>query len=425
MEEKIEKEEAEKLEKTNEDESKETPKANKEKPARKLVSLMKEIDTEFNKYGFSISDITEEKIDDNKCNELGFTKIESSEQFGQIAQTEESNKAEQTGESKRKVTSLMQEADEIAKELGITMNFIFEKKGEHLIDEEVKKMSGDVQQQAKSLRQKMEKVKEIKDNSLRQYKDCLTKIEKQYEMIHKATLQQRIINQRQERKAMLREYRWRQTRKTIKESPQFAKQREKEGQLKEEIKKVLDKGNADTAVAKNKELKQLERKNPLGLCDEEIERTQTQRFYIQQLINQCDQELESIKIERKSRIQQATQDKDNQLVTVEKQGLFKRIFGAIKNKISGAKMFRDNVIGKLAEKIEFIRQDQIPQLERDTLNNITYMNQNMEKRRQKILGKNAETKEQLLQMLESNLIVQPEAEIQSSRKPEEDIIEVG
>ncbi len=429
MEEKIKKEEeTEELEKTNE-----TPKANKKKQARELVSLMKEINTEFNKNGFSMSDITEEKIDDNKCNELGFTKIESFEQFGQIAQTEEGNKAkqteegnkaEQTEESNRKVTSLMQEADEIAKELGITMNFIFEKKGEHLIDEEMKRMSGNVQQQAKSLGQKMEKVKELEDSSLQQYKDCLTKKEKQYEMLHKAALQQRIINQRQAQKAMFREYKWRQIRKNIKESPQCAEQTEKEVELKEEIKKALDKGNADTAVEKNEELKQLERKNPLRLCDEEIKRTQEQRIHIHELINECDQKVENTKIERESSIQQAIKDNDNLLVTVKKQGLFKRIFGAIKNKISGAKMFRDNVIGKLAEKIEIIRQDEIPQLERDTSNNIIYMNQYMEKRRQQILGENAETKEQLLQIVESNLAVQQEVEIQSSRKTE-DILEVG
>lgn len=423
MEEKIKKEEeAEKLKNTSENESKEDPKANKEKQGRKLVSLMKEINTEFNKDGFSMSHITEEEIDDNKSNELGFTKIES---FEQIVQTEESNRAEQTEESKRKVTSLMQEADEIAKELGITMNFIFEKKGEHLIDEEVKKMSCNLQQQAKSLGQKIEEVKELKDNSLRQYKECLTQIENQYEKEYKEALQQRIINQRQEQKAMWGEWLWRQARGNIKESSQCAEQIKKEKELKEEIKEALDKGNADTAVAKNEELKHLERNNPLRLCDEEIKRTQEQRGHIYELINECNEKLENAKIERESSIQQAIQDNDNQLVTVKKQGLFKRIFGAIKNKISGAKMFRDNVIGKLAEKIEFIKQDKIPQLERDTLNNITYMNQYMEERRKKILGKNAETKEQLLQILESNLIVQKEEEIQTSRKPEEDILEAG
>ncbi len=414
MEEKIKEEEPEN---TSENELKETQKTNKEKSARKLVSLMKGLNTEFNKYGFSISHITEKNIDDN-----GFTKIESFKQFEPIAQTQQSNKAEQTEESKRKVTSLIQEADETAKELGITMNFIFEKKGEQLINEEVKKMSDNIQQQAKS--QKTEKVKELKDNNLREYKDCLTKIEQQYEMIHKATLQQRIMNQRQEHKAMLREYRWRQTKKNIKENPQCAQQIEKEEQLKEEIKEATDKGNTDTAVAKNEELKQLERKDSLRLCDEEIKRTQKQRVYILELINECNQKVENTKIERENRIQQAIQDNHNQLETVKKQGLFKRIFGAIRNKISGAKMFRDNVIGKLAEKIEFIRQDEIPQLERDTLNNITDMNQQMEKRRQKILSKKAGTKEQLLQILESNLIVEQETEIQSSRKPEEDILEI-
>lgn len=347
-------------------------------------------------------------------------KKENKERFEEIkknkSQEEKENKPEDKKQKEdnqatsREFISLMKELDKVSKELGFTMQIKFEKEGKHLISEKVTEMFDSVKQQAKNLGQKIEQVeetyklnKDTKDNILQQHKSNLTEIENQYERVHQAILRQKAINQNREQATMLKEYEWKQTRKKVKKSPQYAEQMKQEKALAKEIKKALDKGDLDTVAIKNEELKHLKSKNPLMLCDKEIEKAQKQRIYIQQLLNQCEQELKNAKIERKSSIQQAAQDKDNQLATVKKQGLFKRIAGAIKNKISGARRFRDNVIGKLAEKIGYVKQETIPQVERVTSEKVVNIEGYMDNARTKILGKNPETREELMQRAEEGL----------------------
>ncbi len=355
-----------------------------------------------------------------------------------MTETLEETKSEGTKESKeeqaskREFISLMKELDKVSKELGFTMQIKFEKEGKHLITDKVKEMADNVKQQAKNLGQKIERVEEIyklnkdtKDNILQQYKDNLSEIDSYYEKVYQAVLRQKAKNQDQEEATILEEYELKQNRKKIKKSPQYAEQMKQEKALAKEIKKALDKGDLDTVAVKNEELKRLKSKNPLMLCDKEIERTQRQRFFIQQLISQCDQELENAKIERKTRIQQATQDKDNQLVTVKKQGLFKKMVGAIRNKISGAKMFKDNVIGKIAEKMGYIKQETIPQVERVTTEKVIYMDEYNANKRREIVGEKPETREELMEKAESELKANQERETEQPDIQIEDGSEIG
>ena len=313
--------------------------------------------------------------------------------------------------------SVMKEYNKVTKELLYVMQKKYEKEGKQSISEKVKEMASNVKQQAKNLGQKIEKVEEIyklnkdtKDNILQQYKDNLSEIDNQYKKVYEAVLRQKAKNQEQEQSTMLKEYQLKKNRKKIKKSPQFAEHMKQEKALAKEIKKALDKGDLETVTAKNEELKRLKSKNPLMLCDKEIEKTKKQRFYIQQLLNECEQELKNAKVERKSSMQQVAQDKNTQLTTVKKQGLFKRIAGAIKNKISGAKIFRDNVIGKLAERMGYIKQETIPQVERVTTEKVIYIDRYYEDKRRKILGEKAETRDELMQKVESRLKADQERE---------------
>lgn len=344
---------------------------------------------------------------------------------GNSNQTEEAEKAQEQA-SYKELIEAVKTLIKILKERELVEQTKYEKEGKQLISEKVKEMASNVKQQAKNLGQKIEKVEEIyklnkntKDNILQQYKDTLSEIDNHYEKVYQAVLRQKAKNQKQEQATILKEYELKRNRKNIKKSPQYAEHMKQEKALAKEIKKALDKGDLDTVTAKNEELKRLKSKNPLMLCDKEIEKTQKQRFYTQQLLNECEQELRNAKIERKSSIQQAAQDKNNQLVTVKKQGLFKRIAGAIKNKISGAKMFRDNVIGKLAEKMGYIKQETIPQVEKVSSKKVSYIENYMGERRTQIVGKEPETIDELMQKAESKL-----KDYQEERKAGQPAIEV-
>lgn len=327
---------------------------------------------------------------------------------------------------------IVKRMDEIQKQLKILEDKIFQKEGKAQIGQKVTNMKNKIMQQGAVLGQKAKKIEEIyklnketKDNILQQYKDSLAEIDNHYRRVYQAILRQKAKNEEQEQVTILKEHQLKNNRKKIKKSPQYAEHIKQEKALAKEIKKALDKGDLDTVAVKNEELKQLKSKNPLALCDKEIETTQKQRLYIQQLINRCDQELEDAKIERENCIEQAIQDKDNQLVTVKKQGLFQRVVGAIKNKISGAKMFRDKVIGKLAEKMGYIKQETIPQIERVTSEKVKYIDEYHTKNRQKIVGKNPETREELMEKAENELKADQEKETEEPTIESENDREVG
>lgn len=369
------------------------------------------------------------RMEEKKQEELKEEKVDKSVQDSELEKEDKAKEQATTAE----FISIVKEYNEVNKELIYVLQKIYEKECKQSVSEKVKEMADNVKQKAKNLGQKIEKVEEIyklnkdtKDNILQQYKDSLSEIDNYYEKVYQAVLRQKVKNQDQEQATILKEYELKQNRKKIKKSPQYAEQIKQEKALAKEIKKALDKGDLDTVAVKNEELKCLKSKNPLMLCDKEIERTQTQRFYIQQLITECDQELENVKIERKSRIQQATQDKDNQLATVKKQGLFKKVVGAIRNKISGAKMFKDNVIEKLAEKMGYIKQEMIPQVERDTTDKVINMDAYNEKKRREIVGENPETREELMEEAENRLKANQERETeQPTIEVEENNLEVG
>lgn len=327
---------------------------------------------------------------------------------------------------------MVKRLDEIQKQLKILEDKLFQKEGKLQIGQKVTNMKDKIMKQAAVLGQKVEKIQEIyklnkdtKDNILQQYKDSLGEIDNHYGNLYQAILRQKAKNQEQEQVTMLKEHQLKKSRRKIKKSTEYAKHRQQEKALANEIKKALDKGDLDTVTVKNEELKHLKSKNPLALCDKEIEKTKQQRLYIQQLINRCDQELEDAKIERESSIEQAIQDKDNQLATVKKQSLFKRVVGAIKNKINGAKMFRDNVIGKLAEKMGYIKQETIPQVERVTSEKVAYIDEYHTKNRQKVVGRDSETREELIQIEENESKANQERETEQSTMEVQDDREVG
>ena len=80
-------------------------------------------------------------------------------------------------------------------------------------------------------------------------------------------------------------------------------------------------------------------------------------------------------------------------------------------------MFRDKVIGKLAEKMGYIKQETIPQIERVTSEKVKYIDDYHTKNRQKIVGKNPETREELMQIAEN------ESKADQERETEQPMIE--
>ena len=82
-------------------------------------------------------------------------------------------------------------------------------------------------------------------------------------------------------------------------------------------------------------------------------------------------------------------------------------------------MFKDNVIGKLKERIGYIEQEIIPQVERVSSKKVRYIENYMEKRRTQIVGEKPETIDELMQKAESKL-----KDYQEERKAGQPAIEV-
>ena len=212
-----------------------------------------------------------------------------------VEKMEENQRQNDSSNMTQEYLEIVKRMDEIQKQLKILEDKIFQKEGKAQIGQKVTNMKNKIMQQGAVLGQKAKKIEEIyklnketKDNILQQYKDSLAEIDNHYRKVYQAILRQKAKNEEQEQVTILKEHQLKNNRKKIKKSPQYAEHIKQEKALAKEIKKALDKGDLDTVAVKNEELKQLKSKNPLALCDKEIETTQKQRLYIQQLINRCD-----------------------------------------------------------------------------------------------------------------------------------------
>lgn len=325
-----------------------------------------------------------------------------------IKNSEVQNQNEQI--SAKELLALMKELAQIQIYNTMISAQIFAREGKTQIIDKVNDMKGKIMQQAEVFGQKAEKVeetyslnKETKSNILQEYKESLVEIQEQYEIRNQAILQERTDWQNEEQATMLKEHELKQNRKEIKKSPQYAEQMKQEKALTKEIKKALDKGDLDTVAVKNEELKRLKAKNPLTRCEQEIKRVQQERQEIQRVIIQCETELENCAEDRNNSIEEATQNKDNQLMEMKKQNIFQKMIGFAMNKINGAKKFKDNVIKKVTEKVGYIKNEKFPKIKQDTAEKISSFKEGMREKKEQILDKGRETKEQLMQKAEARL----------------------
>lgn len=310
----------------------------------------------------------------------------------------------------KELVALIKELAQIQAENAKISAQIFAREGKEQIANKTNEMKDKIMEQAKIYGQKAEKVqetynlnKETKSNILQKYKDSLAEIQEQYETRNESIMQEKSDWQNEEQATMLKEHELKQQRKEIKRSPEYAQQVKEEKELAKEIKKALDEGDLDLVTAKNEELKRLKEKNPLIKCDNEIEDIQQQRNEIQEIISQCEREMEECKDERDNSIDEATQDKDNKLMEMKKQNIFQKMTGAIMNKLNGAKRFKDNVIKKASEKIGYIKDEKLPEVKQETAGKINNFKENMTEKREQLIDKGRETKEQLMQKAETKL----------------------
>lgn len=315
------------------------------------------------------------------------------------------------------ILRLVAELTKVQNEKAKVSSKLFIRNGKDQIVNKVNNLKSKLMQQAEIYGQKATKVqetynlnKETKDNILQEYQEALQEIQQQYEAQDKMYANAIDMWQGEDEKNILKECELKLKRKEIARSPEYVQQMLAEETLQKEIKKDVSKGNLDLATEKIEELKSLQSKNPLSQCDREIKEVQERRDRTENLIEMFKKRREECHEDRNEDINSAMEDRDTQLVAMKKQNLFQKVAGNIMNKLNGANRFKNNVMKVLAQKVNHIKEETIPELQEKLSDKMFDIEQKAEGLMQDTLDKGRETKEKTMQELKNFLTEKIEAD---------------
>lgn len=280
---------------------------------------------------------------------------------------------------------------------------IFVKEGKEQVQEKVQSVKDEILEQAKIYGQKIEKIeqqysinKEEEGSIIEQYRKVLSDINKEYGEQLKNIIAEKQEWQTEEQEAMVNQKKLQNERKEKEKSPEYKQYKEEEKKLIKEAKAALEGKDPEIISKKTEELKNLRARNPLNKYDKKIDNIIQDRKDIQQIIEECDKKIENCKENRAKGIEQVTRDKDNKLSVMKKQNIIQKMLGSIFNKVNGTKKFKDEVIGRISDKIEKIKNEDIPRIKTSVYNESVQFSERMQDIKEKMKGRTLDVKEKVV-----------------------------
>lgn len=280
---------------------------------------------------------------------------------------------------------------------------IFVKEGKEQVQEKVQSAKDEILEQAKIYGQKIEKIeqqysinKEEEGSIIEQYRKVLSDINKEYGEQLKNIIAEKQEWQTEEQEAMVNQKKLQNERKEKEKSPEYKQYKEEEKKLIKEAKAALEGKDPEIISKKTEELKNLRARNPLNKYDKKIDNIIQDRKDIQQIIEECDKKIENCKENRAKDIEQVTRDKDNKLSVMKKQNIIQKMLGSIFNKVNGTKKFKDAVIGRISDKIEKIKNEDIPRIKTSVYNESVQFSERMQDIKEKMKGRTLDVKEKVV-----------------------------
>ena len=201
-------------------------------------------------------------------------------------------------------------------------------------------------------------INDSKTGILATYKESLEKINEHYKELLLEVTERKSKLEQDEQSIIISQGKNKADERTIKKEKKLQIK-----QLKKEIAQALKDEDTDTIEKKTKELKTImDKPNYFTEKNKDLEK---QRQSIQELIQACDEEYKKIVAERTSKINEAINSKDNQLIDLPKQNIFSKFIGSIFNKFNGIKKFRQTILQRETKNNERIAEEILPQLEND------------------------------------------------------------
>lgn len=138
--------------------------------------------------------------------------------------------------------------------------------------------------------------------------------------------------------------------------------------LKAEIIRATKEGRLDDAQQKMTELQELTANNSVNSMKAFNEELQTRRDELRMMIEDYEQQYETLMAARASEINYLTEDQNNKLAKIPKQNLFQKAMGKILDKFDGTKKFMQTAIEPLKAKITEIEENYMPKLKQEMSN---------------------------------------------------------
>ena len=117
----------------------------------------------------------------------------------------------------------------------------------------------------------------------------------------------------------------------------------------------------DLAKEKIEELEHLSETHEANKLEETNVELQARREELRKMIEDAEKAMDEHKEARKEAIEKLTMDRDNKLAKVSKQNFFQKIAGNIFSKFNASKKFMSTAIEPLRQKIDYIKEETIPQ----------------------------------------------------------------
>lgn len=218
------------------------------------------------------------------------------------------------------------------------------------IDGRISTMRTYLEEQAKRYRANSETVESI----LKNYEEKLANLKEAHEKIIKADVNEKDKQEVEEIRIIGNLNDTRNERDDYMRSPEYSQYKKSYATLKREASKLMENGDIEGAQDKLVELKKMQTTSKVAEFDKKIKELEEKLKTTRDKIAECKSRIDGAKKFYESKIDDATQTKNEDLQKVEKQGVFAKLFGAIYDKIGGKDKFEKRVVGPVKKQIEDI-----------------------------------------------------------------------
>lgn len=272
-------------------------------------------------------------------------------------------------DKKQNIINLLRQYAQVQMINGYLSAKIMTKEGKEQVATKVSQTKDYITESAKTYGRKAQQMakdatifKEDKSTIISEYKAALEEINNDYteNMKNIMAAKEDLEVERQNGDAL--EIEMRTARAAVKKTKEYKDFDLKYKSVEKELMDALEGKAYGEVDKKNEELRELNRQNPTRKYSSTMKKVKEAREELDEMIAECENQLEECRINRNQQIEIATMDRKTAIANINKQNIFQKTVGSLINKFNGAKKFNSIIIESVGKKVDTIKKEYIPQV---------------------------------------------------------------